>query len=165
MVVLPAALSSPLAYYAAGRQLRWLRSRRCVESHSLLSASRYALRVTATYAPTQLASIRNVRAGLRSASVDSSQELQGRCTRFTGSVFPRTLSIPCLSTPDHGAAGWYPNAIGPIVGALAYHALSTELTRLTDHWRLFLGLAIVILAVVFPDGIVGFARRRFAKTQ
>ena len=55
--------------------------------------------------------------------------------------------------------------IGPLVGALTYHALSTELTRLTDHWRLFLGLAIVILAVAFPEGIVGFARRRLAKTR
>jgi branched-chain amino acid transport system permease protein len=52
---------------------------------------------------------------------------------------------------------------GPIVGALAYHGLSTELTRVTDHWRLILGLAIVVLVIAFPEGIVGFARRRFGR--
>jgi branched-chain amino acid transport system permease protein len=49
---------------------------------------------------------------------------------------------------------------GPVVGALAYHGLSTELVRFTEHWRLVLGLAIVALVVLFPGGIVGFLRRR-----
>jgi branched-chain amino acid transport system permease protein len=47
-----------------------------------------------------------------------------------------------------------------VVGALAYHGLSTELVRFTEHWRLVLGLAIVALVVLFPGGIVGFLRRR-----
>ena len=52
---------------------------------------------------------------------------------------------------------------GPVVGALAYHGLSTELTRATEHWRLILGVAIVVLVVAFPEGIVGFAQRRFGR--
>ena len=83
-----------------------------------------------------------------------------------GSVFPTTLSIPVsVDALIMVLLGGIQTLIGPVVGALAYHGLSTELTRLTDHWRLFLGLAIVILAVVFPDGIVGFARRRSSKVR
>jgi branched-chain amino acid transport system permease protein len=52
---------------------------------------------------------------------------------------------------------------GPVVGAIAYHGLSTELTRATEHWRLILGLAIVVLVVAFPEGIVGFVQRRLSR--
>ena len=38
-----------------------------------------------------------------------------------------------------------------------------ELTRLTDHWRLVLGLAIVLLVVLFPQGIAGALRARFER--
>ena len=87
--------------------------------------------------------------------------------RFTRArYFRRRLSIPVsVDALIMVLLGGIQTLIGPIVGALAYHALSTELTRLTDHWRLFLGLAIVILAVAFPDGIVGFARRRVRKSS
>jgi branched-chain amino acid transport system permease protein len=38
-----------------------------------------------------------------------------------------------------------------------------ELTRATDHWRLVLGVAIVLLVVAFPQGIAGFVRARFER--
>jgi len=80
-------------------------------------------------------------------------------------VFPTTLSIPVsVDALVMVLLGGLQTLIGPVIGALAYYGLSTELTRWTDHWRLFLGLAIVLLAVAFPDGIVGFARRRLART-
>jgi branched-chain amino acid transport system permease protein len=37
--------------------------------------------------------------------------------------------------------------------------LQEEFSRLTDLWRLFLGLAIILLVLAFPEGIVGFALR------
>jgi len=81
-----------------------------------------------------------------------------------GAVFPTTFSIPVsVDALVMVLLGGVHTLSGPIVGALAYHGLSTELTRLTDHWRLILGLAIVVLVIAFPEGIVGFARRRFGR--
>ena len=78
-----------------------------------------------------------------------------------GSVFPTTLSIPVsVDALVMVLLGGVQTLSGPIVGALAYHGLATELTRVTDHWRLILGVAIVMLAALFPEGIVGFLRRR-----
>lgn len=81
-----------------------------------------------------------------------------------GSVFPTTLTVPVsVDALITVLLGGVQTLVGPVVGAIAYHGLSTELTRLTDHWRLLLGVAIVLLAVVFPEGIVGFVRRRFVR--
>jgi branched-chain amino acid transport system permease protein len=60
-------------------------------------------------------------------------------------------------------AGGVQTLSGPLVGALAYHGLAVELTRVTDHWRLLLGTAIVLLVVAFPQGLAGFARARLAR--
>jgi branched-chain amino acid transport system permease protein len=79
-----------------------------------------------------------------------------------GAVFPTSLSIPVsVDALVMVLLGGLQTLSGPLVGALAYHGLSTELVRATDHWRLVLGLAIVALVVLFPGGIVGFLRRRF----
>ena len=82
-----------------------------------------------------------------------------------GAVFPTALSIPVsVDALVMVLLGGLQTLSGPLVGALAYHGLSTELVRATDHWRLVLGLAIVALVVLFPGGIVGFLRRRFEGT-
>jgi len=79
-----------------------------------------------------------------------------------GAVFPTALSIPVsVDALVMVLLGGLQTLSGPLVGALAYHGLSTELVRATEHWRLVLGLAIVALVVLFPGGIVGFLRRRF----
>jgi branched-chain amino acid transport system permease protein len=79
-----------------------------------------------------------------------------------GSVFPNSLSIAqSLDALIMVLLGGLQTLSGPIAGALAYHALTVELTRLTDHWRLVLGLAIVLLVMVFPQGIAGALRARF----
>jgi branched-chain amino acid transport system permease protein len=78
-----------------------------------------------------------------------------------GAVFPTSLSIPVsVDALVMVLLGGLQTLSGPLVGALAYHGLSTELVRATDHWRLVLGLSIVALVVLFPGGIVGFLRRR-----
>jgi branched-chain amino acid transport system permease protein len=78
-----------------------------------------------------------------------------------GAVFPNALSIPIsVDALVMVLLGGLQTLSGPIVGAVAYHGLSTELVRVTDHWRLLLGLAIVVLVVAFPQGIVGFLRDR-----
>jgi len=79
-----------------------------------------------------------------------------------GSVFPNSLAIAqSLDALVMVLAGGLQTIAGPIVGSLAYHGLAVELTRGTEHWRLLLGTAIVLLAIAFPQGIAGFLRQRF----
>ena len=165
--VLPAALSSPLAYYmaaasAAFASLAMLRRLALAPFGFALRAARDSdLRAEAIGIDTQRTRWLAFGVGGFFAGI------AGALHAFhKGSVFPTTLSIPVsVDALIMVLLGGVQTLIGPLVGALAYHALSTELTRLTDHWRLFLGLTIVILAVAFPDGIVGFTRRRFAGTR
>jgi branched-chain amino acid transport system permease protein len=80
-----------------------------------------------------------------------------------GAVFPNALSIPVsVDALVMVLLGGLQTLSGPIVGAIAYHGLATELTRHAEYWRLLLGGAIVLLVVVFPQGIVGFLRERAA---
>jgi branched-chain amino acid transport system permease protein len=54
---------------------------------------------------------------------------------------------------------------GPIVGAVTFTWLQDAVARNTDYWRALLGGIILVLVLVFPQGIAGsfgqwFARRR-----
>jgi branched-chain amino acid transport system permease protein len=42
-----------------------------------------------------------------------------------------------------------------VVGAAAFHSVKDFVMPLTDFWRLFLGLSIIIMVLVFPRGIAG----------
>jgi branched-chain amino acid transport system permease protein len=39
--------------------------------------------------------------------------------------------------------------------------LQDTVARQTDYWQALLGLAILLLVIAFPQGIVGFIRERF----
>ena len=81
-----------------------------------------------------------------------------------GSVFPNVTSIAqSLDALVMVLLGGLLTLSGPVVGAAAYHGLAVELTRATEHWRLLLGAAIVLLVVVFPQGIAGFLRQRLER--
>jgi branched-chain amino acid transport system permease protein len=81
-----------------------------------------------------------------------------------GAVFPNALAIAqSLDALVMVLLGGLQTLSGPLVGALAYHGLAVELTRVTDHWRLLLGAAIVLLVVAFPLGIAGFVRARLER--
>src|SRR5258706_3580656 len=76
-----------------------------------------------------------------------------------GSVFPQAASIP--TSADRllmWLLGGVPNLAGPVVGAVVYHWLEAEIMRATDYWRGIVGLVIVALVLVFPQGIAGFVR-------
>jgi branched-chain amino acid transport system permease protein len=47
---------------------------------------------------------------------------------------------------------------GPLVGAAVLHILRDQIMPLTEVWRLFLGLSIIAMVLVFPRGIVGSFR-------
>jgi branched-chain amino acid transport system permease protein len=82
-----------------------------------------------------------------------------------GAVFPNALSIPLsVDALVMVLLGGLQTIFGPVVGAIAYHGLSTELIRHAEYWRLALGVTIVLLVMLFPQGIVGFLRARWAKT-
>jgi branched-chain amino acid transport system permease protein len=162
---LPAALASPPAYYAAVVTIALValtalcRAALAPFGFALRAARDSELRAEAIGIDVQQTRLLAFAAGGVFAG------LAGALHAFhKGSVFPTTLSIPVsVDALIMVLLGGLQTLTGPIVGALAYHGLATELTRVTDHWRLFLGLAIVALAVAFPDGIVGFVRRRFVR--
>jgi len=50
--------------------------------------------------------------------------------------------------------------VGPIVGAFAMMLLELAFQSLTKHWQLPMGLAIVLVALLLPRGLVGLASLR-----
>ena len=44
---------------------------------------------------------------------------------------------------------------GPLVGAITFTALQDTLARNTDYWRAVLGASMLLLVLVFPQGIAG----------
>ena len=48
---------------------------------------------------------------------------------------------------------------GPIVGATSFTWLQDAVSRNTDYWRAMLGAIILILVLLFPQGIAGFVRQ------
>ena len=49
--------------------------------------------------------------------------------------------------------------VGPIVGAVTFTWLHDTVARNTDYWRAVLGGIILLLVLLFPQGIVGFAQQ------
>ncbi|ROR16360.1 amino acid/amide ABC transporter membrane protein 1 (HAAT family) /amino acid/amide ABC transporter membrane protein 2 (HAAT family) [Comamonas sp. BIGb0124] len=49
--------------------------------------------------------------------------------------------------------------LGPIVGAAAFNVLQDYIMRATDYWRALFGGVILVLVLVFPQGIAGFCRQ------
>jgi len=52
---------------------------------------------------------------------------------------------------------------GPIVGALSFTWLHDTVARNTEYWRAMLGGIILLLVLLFPEGIAGAARRIFTR--
>jgi branched-chain amino acid transport system permease protein len=75
---------------------------------------------------------------------------------FKGSVFPTYMAIPkSVDALLMVLLGGVQTVSGPIVGAFAFAGLSEQLVRATAYWRSVLGAAIVVLVIVFPQGLVG----------
>ncbi len=77
-----------------------------------------------------------------------------------GSVFPTALDIPrSVDALLMVLLGGVQTLAGPVLGALAFTGLHEQLVRLTEYWRLVLGLVILLLVLVFPQGLAGAARQ------
>ena len=73
-----------------------------------------------------------------------------------GGVAPDALSIPrSVDALVMMLLGGQGALFGPLLGAAAFTWLSDVLARTTDYWRGCVGIAILLIVVVFPGGIGG----------
>src|SRR5207302_9679338 len=73
-----------------------------------------------------------------------------------GSISPDTLAIPrSVDALVMVLLGGLQTLIGPLAGAAALTWLQDVVARHTDYWRALVGLIIVALVLLFPQGIVG----------
>lgn len=78
---------------------------------------------------------------------------------FKGSVFPDVASVEVsVDGLLMVLLGGINSLIGPVLGASVFQALRIELTALTDLWKMALGLFIIALVVLFPQGLAGVSR-------
>jgi branched-chain amino acid transport system permease protein len=54
---------------------------------------------------------------------------------------------------------------GPVVGAVTFTWLQDAVARNTDYWRALLGGIILLLVLVFPQGIAGFVGQLFERRK
>ena len=54
---------------------------------------------------------------------------------------------------------------GPLVGAVSFTWLQDTVARSTDYWRALLGGIILLLVLVFPQGIAGFVGQLFDRRK
>ena len=54
---------------------------------------------------------------------------------------------------------------GPVVGAFTFTWLHDAVARNTDYWRAMLGGIILILVLLFPQGIAGFVKQMFERMR
>jgi branched-chain amino acid transport system permease protein len=79
-----------------------------------------------------------------------------------GSVFPNSMAIPqSVDGLLMVLLGGIQTLSGPLVGAAAFTLLHEQVSALTDHWRVIVGLTVIFLVLAFPQGIVGWLAARF----
>jgi len=72
------------------------------------------------------------------------------------SVFPGWVNWTASATPIvMTILGGMHSFVGPIVGSIIYVLMQTWLTGLTEYWALFLGVTIILLVTLLPEGVMG----------
>jgi branched-chain amino acid transport system permease protein len=83
-----------------------------------------------------------------------------------GSIDPSALGIPVsVDALTMVLLGGIQTVMGPLVGAAVLHSLKDQVMPLTELWRMMLGLSIIAMVLLFPNGLVGAfeaARARLA---
>jgi branched-chain amino acid transport system permease protein len=75
-----------------------------------------------------------------------------------GSIDPSALGIPTsVDALTMLLLGGIQTVMGPIVGAAVLHILRDQIMPLTEMWRLILGLSIIAMVLLFPQGLVAAA--------
>jgi branched-chain amino acid transport system permease protein len=81
-----------------------------------------------------------------------------------GSISPDVSAIPrSVDALVMVLLGGINTLLGPIVGAAVFTWLQDTLARSTDYWRALLGAIILLIAMVFPRGIVGSLKALITK--
>jgi branched-chain amino acid transport system permease protein len=52
--------------------------------------------------------------------------------------------------------------LGPALGAAVYVVLEVLISGKTEYWPLAMGIIILILVLLMPEGLTGLAKRRAA---
>jgi branched-chain amino acid transport system permease protein len=80
-----------------------------------------------------------------------------------GSISPETLAIgKSVDALVMVLLGGLQTLAGPLVGAAVFTWLQDTVARNTEYWRAVLGGAMLLLVLLFPQGIAGFVRQAAA---
>ncbi|MEP6721971.1 MAG: ABC transporter permease [Variovorax sp.] len=83
-----------------------------------------------------------------------------------GSISPESLSVgKSVDGLVMVLLGGIQTLAGPVVGAFTFSWLHDAVARNTDYWRAMLGAIILILVLLFPQGIAGFAKQLFDRLK
>jgi branched-chain amino acid transport system permease protein len=78
----------------------------------------------------------------------------------TGNVFPGWLNWTASATPIVMAVlGGVHTFLGPAMGAAVYVVLEVLISGKTEYWPLAMGVIIVVLVLLMPEGLSGFRRK------
>lgn len=73
-----------------------------------------------------------------------------------GSLSPDTLAIPrSMDGLVMVLMGGVQTLTGPVIGAFVFTGLQDWIVRATAYWQAVLGMTVILLTVLFPQGIVG----------
>jgi branched-chain amino acid transport system permease protein len=83
-----------------------------------------------------------------------------------GSISPESLHVgKSIDGLVMVLLGGVQTLVGPIVGAVTFTWLHDTVARNTDYWRAMLGAIILILVLLFPQGIAGFVSQLLARLR
>ena len=83
-----------------------------------------------------------------------------------GSISPESLSVgKSVDGLVMVLLGGIQTLAGPVVGALTFTRLHDTVARNTDYWRAMLGAIILLLVLLFPQGIAGFVQQLAARVR
>jgi branched-chain amino acid transport system permease protein len=83
-----------------------------------------------------------------------------------GSISPESLSVgKSVDGLVMVLLGGIQTLAGPVVGAVTFTWLHDTVARNTDYWRAMLGGIILLLVLLFPQGIAGFAKQLFERRR
>ncbi len=83
-----------------------------------------------------------------------------------GSISPDTLAVGrSVDGLVMVLLGGLQTLAGPLVGAVTFTWLQDAVARNTDYWRALLGGTILLLVLVFPQGIAGFVAQLFDRRR
>jgi len=81
-----------------------------------------------------------------------------------GSISPEALSVTrSVDGLVMVLLGGIQTLTGPLWGAVLFTWLQDAVARGIDYWRAVIGGVILLLVLVFPQGVTGFLRERFAR--